>query len=122
MSKPGTALLVHWDEGEAETYARPLREAGWHVHIESSSGSDAFGYAKKSRPDMAVIYATRLPSHGISVARELRGHSLTSRIPIVFVDQPGGASRLDDSVSPDARCTTDDDLVAVLAEIPEFLS
>ena len=122
MPKPGTALLVHWDEGEAEIYARHLRETGWHVRVESRSGSDAFGYAKKTRPSVAVIYTTRLPSHGVSLARELRCHSLTSRIPILFVDQPGAAPSVDDSVSPDARCTTDDDLVTVLAEMPEFLS
>lgn len=122
MPKPGTALLVFWDDGEAQACARPLRDAGWHVHVESTSGSDAFAYAKKARPSVAVIYTTRLPSHSVSTARELRGHSLTSRIPIVFVDRPGAAPRIDTSVSPDALCTTDDDLVAVLAEIPEFLS
>ncbi len=122
MPTPGTALLVHWDEEEAEAYARPLRDAGWQVTIESKSGTDAFGYAKTGRPRVAVIYVTRVPSHGIATTRELRSHSLTSRIPIVFVDRPGAAPLVDDSVSPDALCTTDDDLAAVLTEMPEFLS
>jgi DNA-binding response OmpR family regulator len=120
MPAPGTALLVHWNAEEAEAYARSLREAGWSVAIESESGADAFGYAKKTRPTIVVVYTTLRPSHGLELARSLRSHSLTSRIPIVFVSLPGAAIRGDESVQPDELCTTDDDLAKVLARVPEF--
>lgn len=81
----GKAFLIHWNASEAEEHSKRLRAYGWDLDVESRDGARAFAFIKEARPDVVVIYLTRLPSHGCATAHALRSLKATRDLPIVFV-------------------------------------
>ena len=98
----GRLFLIHWNAHEAEELAAPLRSDGWDVDIESSDGARAGKAILANPPAAAVIYLTRLPSHGRETARGLRSIKATRNLPIIFVDGKQEAIEKTRAKVPDA--------------------
>jgi DNA-binding response OmpR family regulator len=110
----GKAFIIHWNAQEAERYARHLDEDGWSVEFEAVDGRRAYDLVKKERPDVVVIYLSRLPSHGWATARAISESRETRDVPVVFVDGKGKAVRRAMVMVPDAIHTTQDDILGEL--------
>jgi len=82
-------FLVHWNQSEAEEYARGFVDLGWEVTIESRDGWRAFESIRSDPPSVVVIYLTRLPSHGRETADAIRSSKSLRDIPIIFVGGEG---------------------------------
>ena len=82
----GRIFLIHWHALEAAELATPLEQAGWQVETEAEDGARAGKRLLANPPVAAVIYLTRLPSHGRETAHFLRSSKAGRTIPIVFVD------------------------------------
>ena len=114
----GRLFLIHWNTAEAEHLAVPLRGDGWDVEIESSDGASAGKAILASPPVAAVIYLTRLPSHGRETAGYLRSLKATRSLPIIFVDGKEEAIEKTRAKVPDAIYTSSAELSKVLAQLP----
>jgi CheY-like chemotaxis protein len=82
-------FLVHWNQVEAEEYARGFVDSGWEVTIEARDGRRAFESIRSDPPSVVVIYLTRMPSHGRETADAIRSSKSLSDIPIIFVGGQG---------------------------------
>jgi len=112
----GKLFLIHWKAAEAEELADPLRKTGWEVELESEDGARAGRRIESFEPDVAVIYLTRLPSHGRETARYLRTRTATRDVPIVFVDGKQEALEKIRALLPDAKYTTSERLGGVVTD------
>jgi hypothetical protein len=86
MAKRGDLFLIHWNAGEVEALAEPLRAAWRKVEIEAEDGQRARERMKSSPPAAPVIYLDRLPSHGRETARAIGASKAGRDLPILFVD------------------------------------
>ncbi|MBI1805557.1 MAG: hypothetical protein HYR76_00735 [Ignavibacteria bacterium] len=115
MEKP-RAFLVHWKREELPPKVKLLRSLGFTVLSEHGDGDIALKTMKEKLPAVAVIYLTRLPSHGSRVAEVLQWTKSTRDIPIVFVDgEPGKIDTVKQRV-PNAVFTTEVNLKSILQE------
>jgi hypothetical protein len=87
----GRLALIHWNADEAHALARPLRERGWTVEIESEDGGLAVKRIKLSPPDAVLISLDRLPSHGRETAAHMAETPATRSIPLFFIGGQGGS-------------------------------
>jgi len=110
----GKAFIIHWNVQEAEKYAQHLYEDGWSVEFEAVDGRRAFDLIKKDRPDVVLIYLSRIPVQGRAVAGDLRDSSEIETIPIVFVDGKQKAVKKARQKVPDAIVTNQDELLGVI--------
>jgi DNA-binding response OmpR family regulator len=93
--RPGTSspaqLLVVDDEIEhAEICAALLRRRGYAVSV-ASSGTEAVALAQALRPDLILLDLYMPSVDGFSTAEDLRGHSETREVPIIFLSACGEA-------------------------------
>ena len=114
MSAKGKLFLIHWNKPEAAELAVPLRQAGWEVEIESEDGARAGKRILAEPPAAAVIYLTRLPSHGRETAHFLRSNKAGKSIPILFVDGTAEKVAKVREKVPDGIFTTSGELRQVL--------
>lgn len=115
MSTKGKLFLIHWNGPEAAKLAAPLQKAGWQVETEAEDGARAGKRILGDPPAAAVIYLTRLPSHGRETAHALRSYKAGRAIPIVFVDGPEDKVAKVQEKVPEAIFTTSTKLLQVLA-------
>ncbi len=81
----GRLFLIHWNAADAEDLAAALIRDGWDVEVEAVDGARAWKRLLASPPQIAVIYLTRLPSHGRETARSVHASPAGREIPILFV-------------------------------------
>lgn len=116
----GKVFLVHWREAEAEVLAREIRNMGWRVDVESNDGARAGKRIKQDRPDVVVIYLSRLPSHGRETGYSLKGIKSLKDIPLVYVDGNEEAIARTRDVIPDAIYTTTEELDRTLSGFSHY--
>lgn len=117
MTEGKALFLIHWNPGEAENLAAPLREQGWTVEVEAEDGARAVERIREREPAAVVIFLRRLPSHGRETAHALRSMKATRHVPILFVDgEDEKLAKVRDRV-PDAVFTTAEDLPAELEKL-----
>jgi hypothetical protein len=90
MSK-GRIFIFHWNQAEADAYAKDLRAKGWDVDVEAENGARGGAAVKLSPPDTVIFYLSRLPSHSRATAEYLAQTKATRSIPLIFVDGEGDA-------------------------------
>jgi DNA-binding response OmpR family regulator len=105
-------FLIHWNQAEAEEYARKL--ITWEVEIESEDGARASKAIKANPPDIVVIYLTRLPSHGRQTAKHLSEAGATRDLSIIFVGGKPDAVEKTKTVLPDTFYIPEEDLATAL--------
>jgi hypothetical protein len=86
--RKGRIFLFHWNQAEAEEYAKGLRDQGWDVNLEWQDGARGSAAVKADPPDAVVFYLTRLASHSRATAEYLAQTKSTRHLPLIFV---GGA-------------------------------
>jgi hypothetical protein len=106
--------LVHWNEGEAEDLAAPLKEQGWTITLLHSPGQFKLRGLRKSPPAALVISMRRLPSHGREIADAVWSSKWGREIPIIFFDSKREILASLQEKFPDARFTTWEGLVSIL--------
>ena len=109
-------FLVHWREAEARVLAREIQHMGWIVTFESDDGERVGKRIQEEKPDVVVIYLTRLPSHGRETGHALETIMSTMNIPLVYVDGNEEAVVRTRTTMPDAVYTTTEKLEKVLAD------
>jgi len=88
-------FLIHWNAGEAEAMAAPLRLHGMEVTVEADDGGRAAKAIHATPPDAVIISLARLPSHGRAVAEHLLTRRTTRDVPLLFVGgTPEAAARV----------------------------
>jgi chemotaxis response regulator CheB len=110
----GRVFIIHWNVQEVQDYAEYLYDDEWSVEFEAVDGRRAFDLIKKDRPDVVVIYLSRLHIQGRAIAGDLRSDSETGDIPIVFVDGKEKAVKKVMEEIPGAIHTTQEDLLGEL--------
>jgi CheY-like chemotaxis protein len=112
----GHVRLVHWKEGEVPERSERLEALGYEVDG-TVPGTSIGVRALSAEPPIAfVIDLGRLPSHGLEVARSLRGSKALREIPIVFVDgKPDKVTMVEEQL-PDASYADWDEIGAALEE------
>ncbi len=111
----GRLFLIHWNPAEAEALAAPLVRDGWDVEVEAADGARAWKRLLADPPQVAVIYLTRLPSHGRETARAVHASPAGREIPILLV---GGDAEKVEKVRaevPAGRFIEESELPAALA-------
>jgi DNA-binding response OmpR family regulator len=103
-------FLIHWNQSEAEEYARALVDSDWEVDIEAKDGRKAFEAIKANPPAVVIIYLNRLPSHGRETAHALRTIKSLKEIPIIFVGGQGEPLEKTKTIIPDAIYLMDTEL------------
>jgi CheY-like chemotaxis protein len=95
------AALIHWRPEDAGEGLSALRAAGWEAGLFTPQGGNL--KALRDQPSHAVVIdLTRLPSHGLEVARALRQSKATRHVPLVFAaGAPDKVQRIRE-VLPDA--------------------
>lgn len=117
MTEAKALFLIHWNGGEAENLAAPLREEGWAVEVEAEDGARAVERIRDQAPAAVVIFLRRLPSHGRETAHALRAMKATRHVPILFVDgEEEKLARVRERV-PDAVYTTAEQLPEALGDL-----
>lgn len=115
--------LIHWNEKEAEEWARRLERAGYAVEYGLPPVPALMRELRANPPAAVVIDLGRLPSQGRDVAVGLRAFASTRRVPLVFVG--GDPHKVADIRRrlPDAVFTTweqvEDALAGALLHPPE---
>lgn len=107
-------FLVHWNQAEAEEYARGFVDSGWEVAIEARDGRRAFESIRSNAPAVVVIYLTRLPSHGRETADAIRSSKSLRDIPILFVGGEGEPLEKTKQKIPGAIFSTEAELAQLL--------
>jgi len=120
MQPKPRAFLIHWNKEELSAKRKVLRQSGFIVMAEPGSRFRAMKSITARHPDVVVIYLSRLPSHGVRFARELRRSEQLKMIPVVFVDGSGPSVGKIKEHLPDARITTEQRLPSVLQDISSF--
>lgn len=115
MSK-GHVFLIHWNEREAEVYAKTIRSWGWDVDYEYEDGARGGSAIKLNPPTAVVIYLTRLPSHGRATAEYLAETKTTRKIPLIFVGGESQALEKTKAKIPRATYISEDTLEKTLAK------
>jgi CheY-like chemotaxis protein len=113
----GSLFLIHWNELEAAEIAQPLIALGWQVEYEAEDGARAGKRIRELKPDVIVVYLSRLPSHGRETAHALRSMNATRSIPVVFVDGKQEAIEKTRLKVPGALFVTSAELDSVLARL-----
>ena len=75
-------LLIEDDRHSREGYQTYLSGAGFTVHA-LDGGADALEFAKDAAPDLVVLDLGLPDLDGWEVARRLKSHERTKRIPII---------------------------------------
>jgi CheY-like chemotaxis protein len=114
----GKLFLIHWNQAEAEDYARELVDSGWEVVIEAKDGRRAYESIKSDPPVVVVIYLTRLPSHGRETAHALRSYKSLREIPIIFIGGQGELLQKTKAKIPDAVYSMETELHRLLGQYP----
>ncbi|HEX6305409.1 MAG TPA: response regulator [Anaerolineales bacterium] len=107
-------FLIHWNAAEAQAYAGQLERFGWQVDSEAEDGARAARTIRATKPDLVVIYLSRLPSHGRETADYLRSLKSTRDIPVIFVGGEGEALEKIKAKLPLATYTTAEELESTL--------
>lgn len=82
------AFVVHWSADELPAKVRAVEATGADVvGTESSDGARAAKEVQRLKPDVLVVWLSRLPSHGRATAGYIRSTAWGREVPMVFVDQ-----------------------------------
>jgi len=113
----GRLFLIHWNGAEAQELVRELEGLGWHMDFEAQDGARAAKRIREAPPEAAVIFLSRLPSHGRETAHALRSFKATRQLPIIFVDGQDEAVQKTREKVPDAHFVTKDLLQMTLEQV-----
>ena len=81
------AFVIHWDEAEVAAKAALVEQAGHKVvGTEWLDGARALARAKELAPDVLVVWASQLPSHGRTTAAAIRSYPWGRGIHVLVVD------------------------------------
>ncbi|MHB1262184.1 MAG: hypothetical protein ACYC2H_10780 [Thermoplasmatota archaeon] len=82
------AFVVHWDAGELAGKVDFVAAAGAHVvGAEHSDGGNALRQVKDLKPDVLVVWLSRLPGHGRVTAAAIRSYGWASELAVLFVEE-----------------------------------
>lgn len=79
-------FLVHWKDDEIDSFAEPLRDAGWHVDTAHGDVVGALDGLRRSAPDVIVLSLRREPERGRQLAASIATEELLRHAPVVLVD------------------------------------
>jgi hypothetical protein len=113
MSK-GRIFLFHWNQAEAEAYAKDLEKLGWDVDYEWEDGARGGAKVKADPPSAVIFYLTRLPSHSRATAEYFAQTKTTRSIPLIFVGGEGEALEKTQKKIPSGIYVSEDKLAATL--------
>ena len=112
------AFLIHWNTQEAEKLAKQIRGFGWGIiGVESEDGARESKSVQQLQPAVAIVYLTRLPSHGRATAAHIRSVNSTSQIAIIFVGGKDKPLKKSKGKVPDAIYTTPEELESDLTKL-----
>lgn len=82
------AFVVHWDAAELAGKVDLVAAAGAHVvGAEHADGGNALRQAKDLKPDVLVVWLSRLPGHGRVTAAAIRSYGWASELAVLFVEE-----------------------------------
>jgi chemotaxis response regulator CheB len=117
------AFVVHWDAAELTAKVELVTAAGAHVvGAEHADGGEALRQVKELKPDVLVVWLSRLPGHGRVTAAAIRSYGWASELAVLFVDEPAdplpkaGRAKLQE-VLPEAILVTPATLPAWLGKV-----
>jgi CheY-like chemotaxis protein len=93
----GRILVVDDDPKIRRIIGHDLAEAGYEVR-ETGEPGDVLRLASESAPDLVVLDIMMPGKDGLEVARELRAHGPTARVPFMFITAKEGAA-VDEAVT-----------------------
>ncbi len=113
----GKVFIVDFDLGTVDGHAEHLFNDDWEVFTESVDSRRAFDLIKRDKPDVVVIYMSRMAPYGRALAADLKDNEETNEIPVVFVD--GKEKEIQKALKdvPGSIATTQED---VLGELLRF--
>lgn len=79
-------LLVAWKGSSATSWVEPLKEGGYTVLLEDTTGERAWRTAKERGIDCVIIDGQKKPSHGRQTGYSLRDTAKTRGIPIIWTN------------------------------------
>ena len=101
------AILIHWRPEEGAARLPDLEKTGWKAECYSAPGGN-LKPLRDDPPSVFVIDLSRLPSHGLEVARALRQSKATRHIPLVFADgAPEKVQRVREALPDAVYCSWD---------------
>lgn len=84
------AFVVHWDAAELDAKVDLVAAAGAHVvGAEHADGGNALRQVKDLKPDVLVVWLSRLPGHGRVTAAAIRSYGWASELAVLFVEEEG---------------------------------
>jgi DNA-binding response OmpR family regulator len=81
-----TALVVDPDDSDRRAVVEDLVRHGFSV-LEASTGADALRLAVARRPWLVITELVLPDESGLALCRQMRGHSLLRRTPVVFISR-----------------------------------
>ncbi len=122
------AFVVHWDATELGAKIDLVAAAGAHVvGAEHSDGANALRQVKDLKPDVLVVWLSRLPGHGRVTAAAIRSYGWASELAVLFVEEgpeplsKSGRAKLQE-VLPEAILVTPTVLPVWLARVEKALA
>jgi hypothetical protein len=122
------AFVVHWDASGLTAKVDLVAAAGAHVvGAEHADGAEALRQVKDLKPDVLVVWLSRLPGHGRVTAAAIRSYGWASELAVLFVDEPAdplpkpGRAKLQE-VLPDAIVATPATLAVWLGKVEKALA
>lgn len=122
------AFVLHWDAAEMTGKVDLVAAAGAHVvGAEHADGAAALRQVKDLKPDVLVVWLSRLPGHGRVTAAAIRSYGWASELAVLFVDEPAdplpkaGRAKLQE-VLPEAIVVTAATLPAWLGKVEKALT
>lgn len=107
-------FLFDWDKEGAPTRAAALRQAGFHVEVESENGARGVRAVLAHPPDVEVLSLDKHPSHSRETADATRRYRAGRAMPIVFVGGDGAYVENSSLRVPGATFVAPEQLVAAL--------
>lgn len=122
------AFVVHWDAGELTARVEAVAQAGAHVvGAEHADGGNALRQVRALKPDVLVVWLSRLPGHGRVTAAAIRSYGWASELAVLFVEDgpeplPRASRAKLQEVLPDAIVVTPGVLAVWLARVERALA
>lgn len=108
-------VYVHWNEAEANSRVKPLRDAGHQVRVHwSTSERLAVG---DFAVEAVVISLDRLPSHGREIAKWFAAAKKRQGIPLIFSGGDPEKVRLARGLFPQAHTCSSEEIGRTLDKI-----
>jgi DNA-binding response OmpR family regulator len=99
-------LLVAWKGSAATSWVEQLKEGGFTVLLEDTTGERAWRTAKERGIDCVIIDGQKKPSHGRQTGHALRDTAKTRNIPIIWTNLDiEDAASVAAEVKPDVTLT-----------------